>query len=82
MSLSNPNLPKSVLALRAYTGQMFLHDLLAGITVGLVALPLAMAFGIASGVTPQAGLYTAVVAGFLITDRMLKMFKKREPAKK
>ena len=67
MSLSNPNLPKSVLALRAYTGQMFLHDLLAGITVGLVALPLAMAFGIASGGTPQAGLYTAVVAGFLIS---------------
>ncbi len=67
MSLSNPNLPKSVLALRAYNGQMFLHDLLAGITVGLVALPLAMAFGIASGVTPQAGLYTAVVAGFLIS---------------
>ena len=46
---------------------MFLHDLLAGVTVGLVALPLAMAFGIASGVTPQAGLYTAVVAGFLIS---------------
>ncbi len=67
MSLSNPNLPKSVLALRDYTGQMFLHDLLAGVTVGLVALPLAMAFGIASGVTPQAGLYTAVVAGFLIS---------------
>jgi SulP family sulfate permease len=61
------NLPKSVLALRNYTGQMLLHDLLAGITVGLVALPLAMAFGIASGVTPQAGLYTAVVAGFLIS---------------
>jgi len=46
---------------------MFVHDLLAGLTVGLVALPLAMAFGIASGVTPQAGLYTAVVAGFLIS---------------
>src|ERR1700691_5856892 len=67
MSISNPNLPKLVLALRAYSGQMFLHDLLAGVTVGLVALPLAMAFGIASGVTPQAGLYTAVVAGFLIS---------------
>ena len=67
MSLSNPNLPKSILALRVYTKQMFFHDLLAGITVGLVALPLAMAFGIASGVTPQAGLYTAVVAGFLIS---------------
>jgi SulP family sulfate permease len=67
MSISNPNLPKSILALRAYSAQMFMHDLLAGITVGLVALPLAMAFGIASGVTPQAGLYTAVVAGFLIS---------------
>src|SRR5271166_3825152 len=67
MSLSNPNLPKSILALRVYTRQMFFHDLLAGVTVGLVALPLAMAFGIASGVTPQAGLYTAVVAGFLIS---------------
>src|ERR1700735_1470668 len=67
MSLSNPNLPKSILAFRSYTSSMFLHDLLAGITVGLVALPLAMAFGIASGVTPQAGIYTAVIAGFLIS---------------
>ena len=67
MSISNPNLPKSILAFRAYSPNMFLHDLLAGITVGLVALPLAMAFGIASGVTPQAGLYTAVVGGFLIS---------------
>ena len=55
MSLTNPNLPKSVLALRTYNANAFFHDLLAGITVGLVALPLAMAFGIASGVTPQAG---------------------------
>src|ERR1700741_3450538 len=67
MSLSNPNVPKSIQALRSYSYQAFLHDLLAGITVGLVALPLAMAFGIASGVTPQAGLYTAVIAGFLIS---------------
>lgn len=67
MSVSNPNLPKLVVSLRQYSATMFLHDLLAGITVGLVALPLAMAFGIASGVTPQAGLYTAVVAGFLIS---------------
>jgi SulP family sulfate permease len=67
MSISNPNLPKAFLALRVYTVQMFFHDLLAGVTVGLVALPLAMAFGIASGVTPQAGLYTAVIAGFLIS---------------
>src|SRR5579863_4116404 len=67
MSISNPNVPKSILALRSYTAQMFVHDLLAGVTVGLVALPLAMAFGIASGVTPQAGLYTAIVAGVLIS---------------
>ncbi|MGA2561456.1 MAG: SulP family inorganic anion transporter [Terracidiphilus sp.] len=62
-----PNIPKSVLALRTYSAELFVHDLVAGLTVGLVALPLAMAFGIASGVTPQAGLYTAVVAGFLIS---------------
>ncbi len=67
MSISNPNLPKLLVSLRQYSMQIFLHDLLAGVTVGLVALPLAMAFGIASGVTPQAGLYTAVVAGFLIS---------------
>src|SRR5271166_654907 len=67
MSISNPNLPKSILSLRNYSAHFFFHDLIAGITVGLVALPLAMAFGIASGVTPQAGIYTAVVAGFLIS---------------
>jgi SulP family sulfate permease len=60
-------LPRSVTALRTYSARRFSHDLAAGVTVGLVALPLAMAFGIASGVTPQAGLYTAVVAGFLIS---------------
>ena len=46
---------------------ILIQDLIAGVTVGLVALPLAMAFAIASGVPPQAGLYTAVVAGFLIS---------------
>ncbi len=60
-------LPRSVQSLRNYNGRTFLSDLVAGITVGLVALPLAMAFAIASGVTPQAGLYTAIVAGFLIS---------------
>ena len=60
-------LPRSVTALRGYSTARFLHDVVAGLTVGLVALPLAMAFGIASGVTPQAGIYTAVVAGFLIS---------------
>ena len=60
-------LPKSVLCLRSYTKRMFVGDLLAGITVGLVALPLAMAFAIASGVPPQTGLYCAIVAGFAIS---------------
>jgi SulP family sulfate permease len=60
-------LPKSVLCLRKYTPTKFGHDLLAGITVGLVALPLAMAFSIASGLTPQAGIYCAIVTGFLIS---------------
>lgn len=60
-------LPKSVLALKDYNRRKFLADALAGITVGLVALPLALAFAIASGVPPQAGLYCAVVAGFLIS---------------
>jgi SulP family sulfate permease len=59
--------PKSILLLRQYTRSQFTHDLIAGITVGLVALPLAMAFAISSGVTPQAGLYTAIVAGFCIS---------------
>jgi SulP family sulfate permease len=60
-------LPRSIECLRGYTATQFSHDLIAGLTVGLVALPLAMAFAIASGVPPQAGLYTAVVAGFLIS---------------
>jgi sulfate permease, SulP family len=60
-------LPKSVTCLKGYNRHRFLGDVLAGITVGLVALPLAMAFAIASGVPPQAGLYTAIIAGFLIS---------------
>jgi SulP family sulfate permease len=60
-------LPKSVLALRDYSWRKFGSDLVAGVTVGLVALPLAMAFAISSGVPPQSGLYCAVVAGFLIS---------------
>ena len=60
-------LPKSVLCLRDYNANKFLHDLIAGVTVGLVALPLAMAFAIASGLTPQAGIYCAIVTGFLIS---------------
>jgi SulP family sulfate permease len=60
-------LPRSIECLRGYTSSAFARDVVAGVTVALVAIPLAMAFAIASGVTPQAGIYTAVVAGFLIS---------------
>src|SRR5215203_672369 len=60
-------IPASISALRSYSLPTFLHDLTAGVVVGLVALPLAMAFAIASGLTPQAGIYCAVVTGFLIS---------------
>src|ERR1700676_4974708 len=63
----NKWLPKSILCLKSYTKRLFVGDLLAGLTVGFVALPLAMAFAIASGVPPQDGLYCAVVAGFVIS---------------
>jgi SulP family sulfate permease len=67
LKISGEWLPESVRSLRGYSRQDLGADLLAGLTVGMVALPLAMAFGIASGVTPQAGLYTAIVAGGLIS---------------
>jgi sulfate permease, SulP family len=60
-------MPKSVILLRDYSFDKFTSDLIAGVTVGLVALPLAMAFAIASGVSPQAGIYCAIVTGFLIS---------------
>ena len=60
-------LPKIVTALSDYDREKFLGDLVAGIIVGIVALPLAIAFAIASGVTPDRGLWTAIVAGFLIS---------------
>src|SRR6059058_4360680 len=67
LSIDDRWLPKSVLCLRNYSVKKFTHDVIAGITVGLVALPLAMAFAIASGLTPQAGIYCAIVTGFLIS---------------
>src|SRR5947209_5078726 len=60
-------MPKSVLAISTYSWAQFGRDAAAGVTVGLVALPLAMAFSIASGMPPEAGLYCAIVAGFLIS---------------
>ena len=59
--------PQSFIALRDYNRQTFVADAIAGVTVGLVALPLAMAFAIASGMPPQAGIYCAIVAGFLVS---------------
>jgi sulfate permease, SulP family len=59
--------PELVTTLRAYTREQLFADAVAGVIVGVVALPLAIAFAIASGVTPDRGLYTAVIAGFLIS---------------
>jgi SulP family sulfate permease len=60
--------PKSIVCLReGYTRETVMRDLLAGVVVGIVALPLALAFAIASGVPPERGLYTAIVAGFIIS---------------
>jgi SulP family sulfate permease len=58
--------PKLATTWRTYTRAACARDVIAGVTVGVVALPLAMAFGIASGVTPQAGLYTAIVGGLIV----------------
>lgn len=62
-----PFKPRIVESVQGYNFQRFLKDLGAGITVGVVALPLAMAFAIASGLEPQTGLFTAIVAGFIIS---------------
>src|SRR5678809_51572 len=60
-------IPKLFVTLKHYDKQQFSKDLMAGIIVGIVALPLAIAFAIASGVSPEKGLYTAVIAGFIIS---------------
>ncbi|MCC7474476.1 MAG: STAS domain-containing protein [Pirellulales bacterium] len=65
--IPNRLVPKLWESLPGYTRQKFAADLIAGITVGLVALPLAMAFAIASGVKPEAGIYTAIAAGVIVS---------------
>src|SRR5262245_33880112 len=60
-------IPKLVTELPAYDRQQFVRDAIAGVVVGIVALPLCIAFAIASGVTPERGLWTGIVAGFLIS---------------
>src|ERR1043166_928883 len=67
MNLTISFRPKLFECLKTYSRENLFSDLIAGMTVGVVALPLAMAFGIASGVKPEAGIFTAVVAGFLIS---------------
>src|SRR3954454_7302218 len=67
MKIEIPFHPKLVDVLNDYSREEFIRDLIAGLTVGVVALPLAMAFAIASGVKPEAGIFTAVIAGFLIS---------------
>jgi SulP family sulfate permease len=59
--------PKLFTTLKDYTKQQFISDATAGVIVGIVALPLAIAFGIASGVTPEKGIITAIIAGFIIS---------------
>lgn len=59
--------PRLLESLKGYDKECFMKDLMAGIIVGIVALPLAIAFGIASGVTPEKGIITAIVAGFIIS---------------
>jgi SulP family sulfate permease len=59
--------PKILDTLRTYNKELFIKDLIAGIIVGIVALPLAIAFAIASGVSPEKGLFTAIIAGFVIS---------------
>src|SRR5690242_8032819 len=60
-------IPKVVTTMRAYDRAQLMRDVTAGVIVGIVALPLAIAFAIASGVTPDRGLWTAIIAGFLIS---------------
>ena len=59
--------PKLFSTLKSYDRAQFAGDAIAGVIVGVVALPLAIAFAIASGVTPDRGLWTAIVAGFIIS---------------
>ena len=63
----HPFKPYLLKTLKSYDRGQFCDDLIAGVTVGIVALPLAMAFAIASGVVPEAGIFTAIIAGFIIS---------------
>lgn len=64
--------PKFLTCVRSYSKSAFLSDLMAGVIVGIVALPLAIAFAIASGVSPEKGIITAVIAGFIVSSAAAK----------
>ena len=59
--------PELLNTIKSYNTNTFVSDLIAGVIVGIVALPLAIAFAVASGVNPAAGLFTAIIAGFFIS---------------
>src|SRR5438045_3415718 len=67
MNLNIPFRPRLFETLKGYSLKDLSADLTAGVTVGIVALPLAMAFAIASGAKPEAGIFTAIIAGFIIS---------------
>lgn len=59
--------PKIITTLQDYSRKQFINDVTAGVIVAIIALPLSIALAIASGVTPEKGLYTAIIAGFFIS---------------
>src|SRR5487761_2285763 len=67
LNLSQYFRPRLIDALKGYNKARFTTDVTAGITVGVIALPLAIAFAIASGAKPEAGIFTAIIAGFIIS---------------
>ena len=60
-------MPKSITALKTYSMEQFTKDLVAGVIVAIIALPLSIALALASGVGPEQGIYTAIIAGFVIS---------------
>ena len=59
--------PQLFLSMKQYSKEQFVNDVVSGIIVAIIALPLSIALALASGVTPEQGLYTAIVAGFVIS---------------
>lgn len=67
MRVINLLIPKSITCLKGYTKEQFMKDFSAGIIVAIIALPLSIALAIASGVSPEKGLYTAIIGGFIVS---------------